>query len=434
MYCSSGVAYITKRYFTNKYIILLCLWICSTTIPQIEIYEDDSAADVLETIFEECDQQRFVFVLDEWDFIFHKDFVTEENKKQYVLFLSNLLKDRSYVQLTYMTGILPIAKYSSGSELNMFWEYTMASEAKYNEYFGFTQQEVDKILKDAGMEDKKAVIKEWYDGYQFGGCDVYCPWDVMNYFQDLKRNPDAKPISYWKNTSDNAIIRSFIDQSGSTISKKLEMLMAGESIDQQIEENLTYDYLHSSEENFWSILYLTGYLTQDKVNNSGETMSLKIPNKEIKEIFETTVKNWFNDQTQMIDRKALFAAVWNGDSKTLTAQISKLLRMTISYHDYKEDFYHAFLAGIFAGAGYNVQSNKGHGEGRSDIVIINEYEGKVAVFEVKCSKKAKELEQDCEKAIQQIKEKMYAKEYEDEYEEVFCYGISFYRKRCMVVM
>ena len=147
MYCSSGVAYITKRYFTNKYIILLCLWICSTTIPQIEIYEDDSAADVLETIFEECDQQRFVFVLDEWDFIFHKDFVTEENKKQYVLFLSNLLKDRSYVQLTYMTGILPIAKYSSGSELNMFWEYTMASEAKYNEYFGFTDSEVDQLYE-----------------------------------------------------------------------------------------------------------------------------------------------------------------------------------------------------------------------------------------------------------------------------------------------
>lgn len=115
--------------------------------PQIEIYEDDSAADVLETIFEECDQQRFVFVLDEWDFIFHKDFVTEENKKQYVLFLSNLLKDRSYVQLTYMTGILPIAKYSSGSELNMFWEYTMASEAKYNEYFGFTDSEVDQLYE-----------------------------------------------------------------------------------------------------------------------------------------------------------------------------------------------------------------------------------------------------------------------------------------------
>ena len=347
--------------------------------------------------------------------------------------LSAALKDNSALKFAVITGCLKIAKESIFTGTNNFVSDTIAT-TRFNEYFGFTQQEVDKILKDAGMEDKKAVIKEWYDGYQFGGCDVYCPWDVMNYFQDLKRNPDARPISYWKNTSDNAIIRSFIDQSGSTISKKLEMLMAGESIDQQIEENLTYDYLHSSEENFWSILYLTGYLTQDKVNNSGETMSLKIPNKEIKEIFETTVKNWFNDQTQMIDRKALFAAVWNGDSKTLTAQISKLLRMTISYHDYKEDFYHAFLAGIFAGAGYNVQSNKEHGEGRSDIVIINEYEGKVAVFEVKCSKKAKELEQDCEKAIQQIKEKMYAKEYEDEYEEVFCYGISFYKKRCMVVM
>lgn len=170
MYCSSGVAYITKRYFTNKYIILLCLWICSTTIPQIEIYEDDSAADVLETIFEECDQQRFVFVLDEWDFIFHKDFVTEENKKQYVLFLSNLLKDRSYVQLTYMTGILPIAKYSSGSELNMFWEYTMASEAKYNEYFGFTDSEVDQLYEKYTRNTREIHIsredlKEWYDGY-----------------------------------------------------------------------------------------------------------------------------------------------------------------------------------------------------------------------------------------------------------------------------
>ena len=347
--------------------------------------------------------------------------------------LSTALKDNEALKFAVVTGCLKIAKESVFTGTNNFVSDTISSE-RYNEYYGFTQKDVDQILQDAQIEEKASDIKEWYDGYRFGEFDVYCPWDVMNYLWDLTNNQNAKPVSYWKNTSDNAIIRSFIDQSGSTISKKLEMLMAGESIDQQIEENLTYDYLHSSEENFWSILYLTGYLTQDKVNNSGETMSLKIPNKEIKEIFETTVKNWFNDQTQMIDRKALFAAVWNGDSKTLTAQISKLLRMTISYHDYKEDFYHAFLAGIFAGAGYNVQSNKEHGEGRSDIVIINEYEGKVAVFEVKCSKKAKELEQDCEKAIQQIKEKMYAKEYEDEYEEVFCYGISFYKKRCMVVM
>jgi len=153
--------------------------------PQIEIYEDDSAADVLETIFEECDQQRFVFVLDEWDFIFHKDFVTEENKKQYVLFLSNLLKDRSYVQLTYMTGILPIAKYSSGSELNMFWEYTMASEAKYNEYFGFTDSEVDQLYEKYTRNTREIYIsredlKEWYDGYTTkSGERMYNPRSVV---------------------------------------------------------------------------------------------------------------------------------------------------------------------------------------------------------------------------------------------------------------
>ena len=345
--------------------------------------------------------------------------------------LSAALKDNSALKFAVITGCLKIAKESIFTGTNNFVSDTIAT-TRFNEYFGFTQQEVDKILKDAGMEDKKAVIKEWYDGYQFGGCDVYCPWDVMNYFQDLKRNPDAKPISYWKNTSDNAIIRSFIDQLGSTISKKLEMLMAGESIDQQIEENLTYDYLHSSEENFWSILYLTGYLTQDKVNNSGETMSLKIPNKEIKEIFETTVKKWFEDNAKTIDRKELFDAVWTGNADILTKEIGTLLRMTISYHDYKEDFYHAFLAGIFAGAGYVVESNKEHGEGRSDIVIYDDYEGKVAIFEAKKSQNPEEMKLDCEKAIKQINEKMYANEFEDAYDEILCYGISFFKKRCLV--
>ena len=210
--------------------------------------------------------------------------------------------------------------------------------------------------------------------------------------------------------------------------------MAGDTIDQKIEENLTYDYLHSSEENFWSILYLTGYLTRDKEEKESADgkITLKIPNKEIREIFETTVQDWFSDTAKLQDRKHLFDAVWNGDEQTLTQEISRLLRITISYHDYREDFYHAFLAGIFAGAGYSVESNKEHGEGRSDLVIFNEYEGKVAVFEAKYSKEVKNLEEDCEKAIQQIDHRMYAKEFEDSYDEVICYGISFYKKRCVV--
>ena len=347
--------------------------------------------------------------------------------------LSTALKDNSSLKFAVITGCLKIAKESIFTGTNNFVSDTISS-TRYNEYYGFTQQDVDKLLADAEIEEKADLIKEWYDGYNFGKIDVYCPWDVMNYVRDLRINPDMKPASYWKNTSDNAIIRSFIDYAGSGIQKKMEKLMAGDTIDQKIEENLTYDYLHSSEENFWSILYLTGYLTRDKEEKESADgkITLKIPNKEIREIFETTVQDWFSDTAKLQDRKHLFDAVWNGDEQTLTQEISRLLRITISYHDYREDFYHAFLAGIFAGAGYSVESNKEHGEGRSDLVIFNECEGKVAVFEAKYSKEVKKLEEDCEKAIQQIDHRMYAKKFEDSYDEVICYGISFYKKRCVV--
>lgn len=347
--------------------------------------------------------------------------------------LSTALKDNEALKFAVVTGCLKIAKESVFTGTNNFVSDTISSE-RYNEYYGFTQKDVDQILQDAQIEEKASDIKEWYDGYRFGEFDVYCPWDVMNYLWDLTNNQNAKPVSYWKNTSDNAIIRSFIDYAGSGIQKKMEKLMAGDTIDQKIEENLTYDYLHSSEENFWSILYLTGYLTRDKEEKESADgkITLKIPNKEIREIFETTVQDWFSDTAKLQDRKHLFDAVWNGDEQTLTQEISRLLRITISYHDYREDFYHAFLAGIFAGAGYSVESNKEHGEGRSDLVIFNECEGKVAVFEAKYSKEVKKLEEDCEKAIQQIDHRMYAKKFEDSYDEVICYRISFYKKRCVV--
>ena len=345
--------------------------------------------------------------------------------------LSTALKDNEALKFAVVTGCLKIAKESVFTGTNNFVSDTISSE-RYNEYYGFTQKDVDQILQDAQIEEKASDIKEWYDGYRFGEFDVYCPWDVMNYLWDLTNNQNAKPVSYWKNTSDNAIIRSFIDYSGAAIKKKLEILISGGSIRQQIEENLTYDYLHSSEENLWSILYLTGYLTNASEQDTDGTIELKIPNKEIKEIFETTVKKWFEDNAKTIDRKELFDAVWTGNADILTKEIGTLLRMTISYHDYKEDFYHAFLAGIFAGADYVVESNKEHGEGRSDIVIYDDYEGKVAIFEAKKSQNPEEMKLDCEKAIKQINEKMYANEFEDAYDEILCYGISFFKKRCLV--
>ena len=345
--------------------------------------------------------------------------------------LSTALKDNSSLKFAVITGCLKIAKESIFTGTNNLVSDTISS-TRYNEYYGFTQQDVDKLLADAGMEEKADLIKEWYDGYNFGEFEVYCPWDVMNYLRDLQNNIQARPVSYWKNTSDNAIIRSFIDYTGAAIRKKLETLIAGGSIRQKIEEDLTYDYLHSSEDNLWSILYLTGYLTKAGECDAEGLVELRIPNKEIKEIFESTVRKWFEDSTRVMNRKALFDAVWNKDTDKLTKEISTLLRMTISYYDYREDFYHAFLAGIFAGAGYSVESNREHGEGRSDIVIYNDVTGQVAVFEAKYSRKLDDLEIDCQKVLDQIDTKMYAKEFEDTYDEVLCYGISFYKKRCLV--
>ena len=345
--------------------------------------------------------------------------------------MTTALKDNAALCFSIVTGCLRISKESIFTGTNNFVSDTISSE-RYNEYYGFIQKDVDQILQDAQIEEKASDIKEWYDGYRFGEFDVYCPWDVMNYLWDLTNNQNAKPVSYWKNTSDNAIIRSFIDYSGAAIKKKLEILISGGSIRQQIEENLTYDYLHSSEDNLWSILYLTGYLTKVGERDKDGQIELRIPNKEVKEIFESTVRKWFEDSARVTNRKDLFDAVWNKDADKATKEISTLLRMTISYYDYRENFYHAFLAGIFAGAGYSVESNREHGEGRSDIVIYNDVTGQVAVFEAKYSRKLEDLEKDCQKALDQINTKMYAKEFEDAYEEVLCYGIAFYKKRCLV--
>lgn len=352
--------------------------------------------------------------------------------------MSTTLKDNASLQFAVLTGCLKIAKESIFTGTNNFVSDTITS-SHLNEYFGFTQKDVDRLLEDAGANSQAENIKVWYDGYRFGNFEVYCPWDVMNYLRDFQQNPEVRPVSYWKNTSDNAIIRSFIDYAGGAITKKLETLLSGGYILQHIDENLTYDYLHSSEDNLWSVLYLTGYLTglrEEELPGAvpdGMT-ALRIPNEEIREIFETTIRKWFDDSAKTWNRKDLFASIWQGDSEAATEEINKLLRRTISYHDYREDFYHAFLAGIFTGAGYAVESNKEHGEGRSDIVVSDYTDGWVAIFEIKYSDSPEELETDCEKAIRQMDERMYAVEYEEQYpaERILCYGISFFKKRCLV--
>ena len=350
--------------------------------------------------------------------------------------MSTALKDNPSLKFAVITGCLRITKESIFTGTNNFVSDSISSN-RLNEYFGFTETDVRQILQDAGLSEHMDEIKAWYDGYHFGNLDVYCPWDVMNYVRDLQNDPKAAPASYWKNTSDNAIIRSFIDYAGDSITKKLETLLSGQAIVQKVEESLTYDYLHASEENLWSVLYLTGYLTKTASNPGSEPSeegksALVIPNAEIHEIFETTVKNWFDDNARLWDRQALFHAVWTGDCDTAAAEMNRLLRKTISYHDYKEDFYHAFFAGIFAGAGYMVESNKEHGEGRSDVIVCAPSEGVAAVFEIKYSKNIGNLSRDCDAALRQIDARMYAKDLEDDYDQVLCYGISLFKKRCVI--
>ena len=350
--------------------------------------------------------------------------------------MSTALKDNDALRFAVITGYLRIAKESIFTGTNNFVSDTISS-SHLNEYFGFTQADVGQILKDADCLEHATDIKNWYDGYHFGDLDVYCPWDVMNYLRDLQRNPKAKPASYWKNTSDNSIIRSFIDYRGTKISQKLETLLSGGYILQKVEEDLTYDYLHSSEENLWSILYLTGYLTRVREEDfpaplPEETSALIIPNTEVREIFETTIQKWFDESAQTWNLTTLFDAMWSGDAETLTAEINKLLYKTISYHDYREDFYHAFLTGILAGSGCAVESNREHGEGRSDIVIYHPDRPQVVLFEAKYAKTLGGLQESCAEALQQIEDRQYAKEFEDDYDSVLCYGIAFYKKRCLV--
>ena len=341
------------------------------------------------------------------------------------------LKDNSFLHLAVVTGCLRIAKESIFTGTNNFITDTI-SDNRLDEFFGFTQEEVDRILADTQNTSHSQEIKNWYDGYRFGSIDVYSPWDVMNHINALCLDPQAMPRSYWRNTSDNAIIRSFIDQAENDTIKQFEILLSGDKISQKIEEDLTYDYLHASAENLWSILYLTGYITGTEKEEGRQEWNLWIPNLEIREIFEDTVIKWFHDSARLWEKKALFHAVWERDEEKLTEEMTKLLRKTISYHDYKEDFYHAFLAGIFAGAGYIVKSNREHGDGRSDVEV-QDYDGdRIAIFEVKYSRRLEDLPYDCERAIKQIDVRRYGEEFAEDYSTVICYGIAFYRKRCMV--
>lgn len=344
--------------------------------------------------------------------------------------MGTALKNNEFLEFSVITRCLRIAKESIFTGTNNFASYSVL-DADFSEYFGFSEEEVEKMLLAADRQDKADLIKEWYDGYIFGDSFLYCPWDVMNYMSALKKRENAKPKNYWKNTSHNGILLTFVKRTDFKVRGKFEILMNGGTITQTISDELTYDTLHSSEDNLWSVILMTGYLTKADAGEEGETVRLKIPNREIASIFEDTVVKLFQDTMDDNCRKDMMEALWRGDEREASEAISNLLWKTISYNDYHEDYYHAFLAGAFVGLGYEVESNKEKGLGRPDIFLKDDDNRRVIIIETKRSKKEDNLGQDCDRAVNQILSKKYAEGLYG-YTQILCYGIAFFQKQARV--
>lgn len=358
------------------------------------------------------------------------------------MFLGMTWKSNPNLIFAVVTGCLRIAKESIFTGANNFISNSISSK-KYCDCFGFNETEVTALLEAAGLQDTLPEMKRWYDGYTFGGKEIYCPWDVINHVDALLTDPAAKPGNYWIDTSHNNVIRRFIDHPQLNVNDKFETLLSGGVIQEEIREDLTYDIAHSTEDNLWSILYLTGYLTQVPPEKLPEgtkpeegKVALRIPNEEVKSVFGSTVKKWFEEKIVAQDRTALFKAWWDGDAKMLTQEITDILFDTISYFDYKEDYYHAMVTGMFLGAGYAVKSNSEAGAGRADVIIKEQRRRRALVIEVKWSGKkdnGNSLEKECADALEQIEKEQYKKNLELEgYKTVLCYGAAFRGKRCLI--
>ncbi len=341
--------------------------------------------------------------------------------------LSTALKDNEFLKFAVITGCLRIAKESIFTGTNNFASYSVLDE-DFSQYFGFSKKEIDAILEAADRTEMAETIREWYDGYVFGNSHVYCPWDVISYLSALRKRRDAKPKNYWKNTSHNGILLNFVKRTDFDVSDKFETLLNGGTIVQTISDELTYDTLHFTEDNLWSVLLMTGYITKADAEEEGERVSLKIPNKEISSIFEEAVVRFFTDTVSDETVRELFNALWEKREDRATEIISGLLWDTISYNDYHEDYYHAFLAGVFVGRGYSVDSNKEKGLGRPDILLKDRKKRRAIIIEAKKSDKESDMDRDCQEAIKQINKEKYAEGLKG-YEEIICYGAAFFQKK-----
>lgn len=394
--------------------------------------------------------KKAVILIDEYDVPLDKAFQNGYYNEMVPLIrglFGQALKTNEFLQFAVLTGCLRISKGSIFTGLNNF-KVMSITDSRFDEQFGFTDSEVKKLLSDYGMDSHFDEVKEWYDGYYFGRADVYCPWDVINHADHLRDDGDAKPQTYWINSSGNSLVRRLINRADSSTKDEIERLIAGEAIEKVIRQDLTYDEIENSIDNIWSVLFTTGYLTKigevKLADSESYAYKLVIPNKEVREVFVLQIQEWFkavvaNDNDTM---KLLSKAILDKDETVLARQLNIVMGRMISIldtkapDDMKENFYHGLLLGLLRGSNpdWLIKSNRESGDGFSDILIKPENPDLGIVIEVKYAKEFKGLDAACDAAMAQIKQKRYDETLRDEGRcDILAYGIAFCRKRCRVV-
>lgn len=389
--------------------------------------------------------QKVIILIDEYDVPLDKAFQSGYYREMVSLIRSlfgQALKTNSFLQFAVLTGCLRVSKESIFTGLNNFKVHSV-DDVRYDEEFGFTDDEVRRLLADYGLSDRFPEVKEWYDGYKFGNADIYCPWDVMNYVDDLQDNPKLLPKSYWINSSGNDLLKRFIDKADSTTRDEIEQLIAGSAVGKRVRLDLTYDEIDRSIDNIWSVLFTTGYLTQAGVSADG-IYKLVIPNKEIREVFVLKIQEWFKtvvDSNQASTEK-INQGFLVGNSEVIQQELTMFLTETISILDtkardeQKENFYHGILLGILKNySGWAVKSNRESGDGFADILVKPQNPDAGIIIEVKYAHSFKDLEYACERALKQAHDRRYDEIFrEDGRSQILVYGIAFYKKRCRVIV
>ena len=398
----------------------------------------------LSLLLEKHYSRKVILLIDEYDVPLDKAYHHGYYNEMVALIRSMFgqsLKTNDYLQFAVLTGCLRVSKESIFTGLNNF-DVNSIVDTEHDEQFGFTDAEVRQLLTDYDLQDHFAEAKEWYDGYRFGNADVYCPWDVVNYAKKLRADPNAEPQAFWINTSSNDLVKGFVEDADKNTQNEIERLIAGETIEKNVRLELTYAEVHQSIDNLWSVLFTTGYLTQAGRTQEG-FYKLKIPNREVREVFVLQIQEWFKKTFVRDDKpmQAFCQAFQTGDAEAIQKHLNLVLSKMISImdtkarDDQKENFYHGLLLGLLRSEpNWLILSNAESGDGFSDILIEPEDPDAGIVIEVKYSPTLAGMETACEAALEQIKEKRYDERLRNEgRENITAFGIAFWKKRCKAV-